>query len=438
MARVAGAFKFPLFPNAVTTIVRAKREVFVRTQRNVVLPQDTNIGEHRQMFIDTASRCAVNRYEYFPEVLCRPPKALQNVLVWGLRPTEQSIGVHVAPLAAKLQRNSDLKSLGVTGFHPTGNGEKAAQRYRSYEDFFLAPEDPTTTLIVDRSVTWRHQTPDWTRLQELGFSVVRWEQFLNAPVLDGEGYYREHSDYLLDNVERLLGLAASFADSKSQCVFFQSLAGLIAMDYRFFHSNLNPNEYRYVPEDIDRPFGDSEVFIDCGAFDGTDSQNFIRRTDMRYRSVHIFEPDARNFCLTTDRMNAFSQEHELADIYIYRTGVSDQNSYVSFHGDGQAVAVHGKAISSGAGLFLARLDDMVEDATWIKLEVEGSELAALKGASALIARRRPTISVSMYHRPTDFLEIVPYLNETLSGYRMYLRHSGLEPGTLCLTAVPNS
>ena len=69
--------------------------------------------------------------------------------------------------------------------------------------------------------------------------------------------------------------------------------------------------------------------------------------------------------------------------------------YLSFSGHGQAVSVEGHAANHGPSIFVARLDHVIEDATRIKLEVEGSELAALQGANRLIREKRLTVSVSM-------------------------------------------
>ncbi len=44
---------------------------------------------------------------------------------------------------------------------------------------------------------------------------------------------------------------------------------------------------------------------------------------------------------------------------------------------------------------------------FIKMDIEGSELGALRGAESTIRRWRPKLGISLYHRPEDFFSIPP-------------------------------
>ena len=59
---------------------------------------------------------------------------------------------------------------------------------------------------------------------------------------------------------------------------------------------------------------------------------------------------------------------------------------------------------------------------YIKLDVEGSELAALKGASATIRKFSPKLGVSLYHRPNDIFELPLYIKENHPNYKIYVGH----------------
>jgi hypothetical protein len=79
------------------------------------------------------------------------------------------------------------------------------------------------------------------------------------------------------------------------------------------------------------------------------------------------------------------------------------------------------------GVPLVRIDDLVIDRQiqridFIKLDVEGSELAALRGAYASIQRFRPKLAISIYHKPNDFFEIYQFVNDLSLGYTFYLDH----------------
>jgi hypothetical protein len=64
----------------------------------------------------------------------------------------------------------------------------------------------------------------------------------------------------------------------------------------------------------------------------------------------------------------------------------------------------------------------IERIDYIKMDIEGAEVGALRGALASIHKFRPKLALSIYHRPDDFFAIGNLIFELGLGYKMYIDH----------------
>lgn len=98
------------------------------------------------------------------------------------------------------------------------------------------------------------------------------------------------------------------------------------------------------------------------------------------------------------------------------------------------------AAQLGDGDFpLRSIDDLVasgevERVDFIKMDIEGSELAALQGGEQSLRRFRPKLAISLYHKPEDLYTITDYLDGLGLGYRFYLWHYTIHSGETVLYA----
>lgn len=125
-----------------------------------------------------------------------------------------------------------------------------------------------------------------------------------------------------------------------------------------------------------------------------------------------------------------------------RGGGGDSHGKNSRGGDS-----HGGADSSGvdsaqkdsnsdsAAITIA-IDDFVKEnaiarVDFLKLDIEGSELFALKGAVETIKRDRPKLAICVYHSPADYTDIPIFLHDLSQrfglGYEFYFDHFTLTP-----------
>lgn len=74
---------------------------------------------------------------------------------------------------------------------------------------------------------------------------------------------------------------------------------------------------------------------------------------------------------------------------------------------------------------------------FIKLDVEGSELNALKGGEKTILKDRPQMAISIYHSYNDLLDIPIYLNKLLDNYSLHIDHYSPNLCETIIYAIPN-
>lgn len=60
--------------------------------------------------------------------------------------------------------------------------------------------------------------------------------------------------------------------------------------------------------------------------------------------------------------------------------------------------------------------------TFIKMDIEGSELNALQGAINVIRRDRPRLAICIYHSFEDLYQIPLWIKDTVPEYKLYMRH----------------
>ncbi len=230
---------------------------------------------------------------------------------------------------------------------------------------------------------------------------------------------------------------AALADEHSRFVFLSAIIGRVfqrfkcAMRGNFFMDRC-ATAPQYFPADI-FTIRDGETYVDCGVFDGDSLAIFAmeawRRHIRDWRALGV-EADPRNAELARSNLRA----HGVGEVEIFEAAVgSGKESISSMHLHncrGQALATVGSSVS---------LDELLVGfhPTYMKFDIEGAEIAALRGSQRIIEQCKPKIAVCVYHTTRDLFEIPLFLTERYPFYRIYMRHhkAGSLWETVCY-AVP--
>jgi FkbM family methyltransferase len=165
-----------------------------------------------------------------------------------------------------------------------------------------------------------------------------------------------------------------------------------------------------------------EIVLDCGAHVGVFTRVALAAGARR---VIAIEPARENFeCL---RRNL---EREIADgrVTLLPVGVWHQAERrrlrVTPHNSAaDSVVMHQEGSHEGEEVQLTTIDRIVSDLSlvsvdFIKMDIEGSEQNALRGAGATLKKFKPRISVAAYHMPDDPYRIPELIRTAQPGYRM--------------------
>jgi FkbM family methyltransferase len=173
--------------------------------------------------------------------------------------------------------------------------------------------------------------------------------------------------------------------------------------------------------------------IDVGACFGDTAIDFACAAGAEGR-VHCF--DVVDTHLNVLRNNA-RQNAAGAAIVVHECGLSDVDREGSI---AHAGVQPGFEVSGDVQIRLSRLDSLVEAGSiervdFIKMDIEGHEEAALRGATLVLRRFRPRLAISMYHRWEDYHRLPMLVRNLGLGYRLYLDNYTISDGETVMYGV---
>lgn len=244
---------------------------------------------------------------------------------------------------------------------------------------------------------------------------------LNGECLFDYGYY-------LENRERFEQTYDWLADDLSKTTMRAYMDGRMNGVLHPMAECYRPNQY-FIPE---IKFGSDEVYIDCGMYNGDTIVQFMDHCS-DYAHIIGFEPDRKN--IEKFKLRGLSEDK----MSVYNKGVWSKEALLSFSADGTPSS---RVVESGKDLFpVASIDslDIDKPVTFIKMDIEGSELEALKGAESTIRRDMPKLAICVYHKKEDLITIPQYIKSLESSdctYSFLLRHHSLYEHETVLYAIP--
>ncbi len=138
-----------------------------------------------------------------------------------------------------------------------------------------------------------------------------------------------------------------------------------------------------------------------------------------YRTIHAFEPFPNSYQMLRDNCGDYR------DTALVNKGLWDESTTLTYAGKGQSVTVAAVgSIANPDGSFeTVALDEYLdEEPSLIKMDIEGAELRAIRGAYNVIKSGMPALAICAYHMMDDLRTIPKLVTEISDDYTLSLRN----------------
>jgi FkbM family methyltransferase len=240
----------------------------------------------------------------------------------------------------------------------------------------------------------------------------RLESYVNNSPIDAR-YYKIYTE----NRQRAEHLYTSLADDASKQVLASRIKAAEIEDDGYimissYQQYLHPSFY----------FDVGSVIIDAGIFDELSPTIRFSHLAGQEGRVVALEPLAEQCNIAQQRLINFE------NVTILPVGLHEKTFDTWFHvkGAGSRIAKKRSNDSNIIQVPMTTLDSLVEERNLsridlIKLDIEKSELPALRGARNVLERFKPNLAICLYHGyDVDVLNIFEFINNLQLGYKFYL------------------
>ena len=218
-----------------------------------------------------------------------------------------------------------------------------------------------------------------------------------------------------ENFDKYAKIHSSFADNLSRHIFQNLIDFKISGDTRYIRGFELAHDRQYFEDFLELP--ENPSFVDAGGYTGDTTLQFIARYP-KFSKIYLFEPEKQNIVQARQNLKSYD------NIEFIQKGLSDKNGTLRFSANNSA-----SSVSEDGELVIevARLDDIIQRngvkrVDFIKMDIEGSEGAAIEGAKETIAKYHPALAICVYHKKDDFWKIPQQILAIRNDYKLYFRH----------------
>lgn len=234
----------------------------------------------------------------------------------------------------------------------------------------------------------------------------------DVPVAGGGLFTREYIKQHEAEFDRAYSL---LADEESRRVYIDILNFKVSGKIEYLLSSFCDKDEVY--SDILR-LGENEQIIDLGAYDGDTIREFCKTTDNRYAHITALEPDAKSF------KKLAKNTEGMENITLINKGAWNKKDTLIFS---ENAGRNSRLSDKGKSVKVTDIDSLDIPASFIKMDIEGSEMRALEGMERTIKQYLPKLYICAYHRNEDLFSLPLKVISLNENYKIYFRHSKYIP-----------
>ena len=248
-------------------------------------------------------------------------------------------------------------------------------------------------------------------------------------------------DYFLSNPDidsikmKILNLLDILDDEESKRVVIRIIEEWFTYEYKNGQLDDIYSINQYFCKDLIK-LSNEEIFVDGGAYTGDTICDFLINCNNRFEKIYAFELNERTYKILNDNINNYQPEIS-KNIVTFSSGLSSKESeiYYNDRDEGSSIKIDNTGSNKGKTV---NIDKALsgEKITFIKMDIEGSEMEALDGARNTIQEYKPKLAICLYHKPQDLWEIPLYIKKLIPEYKLFIRHhTDLLDETVCYAVL---
>lgn len=222
---------------------------------------------------------------------------------------------------------------------------------------------------------------------------------------------------IYNNIEQYKATYDLLEDKASKNVLMGLVVARLTGDCRHL-TDLASGNPQYFDKDIIESYTD-EVVVDAGGYIGDTVEALLEMPEAKgkIKRIYLYEPSEKNMKQAKKNLSKSDVE-----IIYQKAGVSNRRGsfFITGKASGSLITDHGQEMDK---VDIVTLDESIkENVTFIKMDIEGSEKAALEGCQTHILEDVPKLVICVYHKFDDVWWVPQYIKRLNTEYRFYLRH----------------